>query len=59
MKIAWDHLNSKCKPTTAPKYIKIEKMFPNGKLVNNEQNPDTWITNLENLNTDMNRVIIT
>ena len=49
VKKAWDCLISKYAPTTAPKYIKLEREFGNSKLRNDEENPDTWTTNLESL----------
>ena len=52
-------MNSKYSPITAPKSIKFEKDFTSSKLRHDEENPDTWIVNLESLQTKMNKVKIT
>ena len=57
-KIAWDRLVHKYAPKTAPSYIQLKKDFANSKLRSAEDNPDEWMTDLESLRTEMNKVKI-
>ena len=58
-KIAWDRLVHKYAPNTAPSYIQLKKDFANSKLTSVETDPDEWLTDLECLCTEMNKVKIT
>ena len=57
-KLAWDRLVNKYAPQTAPSYITLKKEFANSKLADSTENPDEWITDLECLRTEMNKVTI-
>ena len=56
VKEARDCLNAKYAPTTAHAWVKLEREFVTSKLRNDAGNHDTWITNLESLQTEMNKV---
>ena len=58
VKLAWDRLTHKYEPKTAPSYIQLKKDFANSKLEDAKQDPDEWITQLESLKTEMNKVNI-
>lgn len=58
-KLAWDRLINKYAPKTAPSYIQLKKDFANSKLKSVDSDPDEWITELESLRSEMNRVTIT
>ena len=57
-RLAWERLTNKYAPQTAPSYISLKKNFANSKLHDSFSNPDEWITNLECLRTEMNKVKI-
>ena len=57
-KIAWERLVHKYAPKTAPSYIQLKKDFANSKLRSADANPDEWMTDLESLRTEMNKVKI-
>ena len=56
-KLAWERLVQKYAPKTAPSYVQLKKDFANSKL-DVEDDPDEWITDLERLKTEMNKVKI-
>ena len=51
-------MSHKYTPTTAPSYIKLKRDFANSKLETSGKDPDEWITKLESLKTEMNKVKI-
>jgi hypothetical protein len=57
-KIAWKRLVHKYAPKTAPSYIQLKKDFANSKLVSVDTDPDKWMTDLECLHSEMNKVTI-
>ena len=57
-KIAWDRLVHKYAPKTAPSYIQLKKDFANSKLASADTDPDEWMTDLECLRSEMNKVTI-
>jgi hypothetical protein len=57
-KIAWEKLVHKYAPKTAPSYIQLKKDFANSKLESVDTNPDEWMTDLECLHSEMNKVTI-
>ena len=58
-KLAWERLVHKFAPKTAPSYITLKKSFANSKLESADSNPDEWITDLESMRLEMNKVKIT
>ena len=56
-KFAWDRLKSKYKPSTAPRYMRSEKILVNCKLPSNNS-PDIWMTYIEQLVCKMNNCIV-
>lgn len=58
-KLAWERLVHKFAPKTAPSYISLKKSFANSKLELADSNPDEWITDLESMRSEMNKVKIT
>ena len=56
--LAWNRLVQKYKPRTAPSYIKLKRQFANSKLEDAADAPDDWITMLEGLKMEMNKVKI-
>ena len=57
-KIAWDRLVSKYQPKTAPSYIQLKKDFANSRLKDLDVRPDEWMSELESLRSEMNKVTI-
>ena len=57
-KLAWDRLVNKYAPQTAPSYITLKKTFANSTLADATEDPDNWITELECMRTEMNKVTI-
>lgn len=57
-KIAWERLVHKYAPKTAPSYIQLKKDFANSKLASVDTDPDEWMTDLECLRSEMNKVQI-
>ena len=57
-KLAWDRLVHKYAPKTAPSYIQLKKDFANSKLTSVDTDPDEWMTDLECLRSEMNKVKI-
>ena len=57
VKLAWTRLVHKYEPKTAPSYIQLNREFANSKLEIGED-PDEWITKLESLRTQMNKIVI-
>ena len=57
-KIAWERLVHKYAPKTAPSYIQLKKDFANSKLASVDTDPDEWMTDLECLRSEMNKVTI-
>ena len=55
-KLAWDRLVAKYAPKTAPSLLKLKKQFANSKLGDAEMHPDEWITELESLRNDMDKI---
>ena len=55
-KLAWDRLVAKYAPKTAPSLLKLKKQFANSKLGDAETHPDEWITELESLRNDMDKI---
>ena len=45
-------------PKTAPSYIQLKNDFANSKLLSVDTNPDKWMTELECLRSEMNKVKI-
>ena len=58
-KSAWDRLVAKYAPKTAPSLLKLKKKFENSKLGNADAHPDEWITDLESLRNDMDKISLT
>ena len=58
-KLAWDRLVAKYAPKTAPSLLKLKKQFANSKLKDADMHPDEWITDLESLRTDMDKISLT
>jgi hypothetical protein len=54
---AWSRLVSKYAPQNAPSFVKMEMDYVNSKLAEGK-NPDIWITRLEYLRTEMNKVVL-
>ena len=54
---AWDRLVNKYAPQNAPSFVKMEMDYVNSKLAEGK-NPDIWITRLEYLRTEMNKVVL-
>ncbi len=57
-KLAWDRLVHKYAPKTAPSFIKLKKDFANSKLKSVDADPEQWLTELESLRSEMNKVTI-
>ena len=57
-KISWERLVHKYAPKTAPSYIQLKKDFTNSKLASVDTDPDEWMTDLECLRSEMNKVTI-
>jgi len=55
-KLAWDRLVAKYAPKTAPSLLKLKKQFANSRLGDAEMHPDEWITELESLRNDMDKI---
>ena len=55
-KLAWDRLVAKYAPKAAPSLLKLKKQFANSKLGDAETHPDEWITELESLRNDMDKI---
>ena len=55
-KFAWDRLVAKYAPKTAPSLLKLKKQFANSKLGDADKHPDEWITELESLRNDMDKI---
>ena len=53
VKLAWKNLENKYNPKTAPCLTKIHREFFGSKLGSKRNDPDTWITHLEELRTQM------
>ena len=56
--LIWDRLVYKYAPKTAPSYIQLKNDFANSKLLSVDTNPDKWMTELECLRSEMNKVKI-
>ena len=56
--LAWTRLGNKFCPKTAPTYVSLKKDFTNSSLVSSDEDPDEWITELENLRVQMDAVNI-
>ena len=56
-KLAWDRLTAKYRPSTAPRYMRLEKLLVNSKLSFNK-NPDPWMTYVEQLMGEMNKCTV-
>ena len=56
-KLAWERLLAKYAPKTAPSLLKLKKKFANSKL--GSEHPDEWITELESLRNDMDKISLT
>ena len=54
---AWDGLVNKYAPQNAPSFVKLEMDYVNSKLAD-RKNPDIWITRLEYLRTEMNKMVL-
>ena len=57
-KLAWDRLVNKYAPQTAPSCISLKKSFANSTLADATEDQDNWITELECMRTEMNKVKI-
>ena len=57
-RVAWERLVHKYAPKTAPSYIQLKKDFANSKLLSAHTDPDEWMTDLECLRSEMNKVKI-
>ena len=55
-KLAWDRLVAKYAPKTAPSLLKLKKQFANSKLGDSGTHPDEWITELESLRNNMDKI---
>jgi hypothetical protein len=49
LRLAWKKLHDKYLPTSAPTKVKLKKAFQAMKLKNKEDDPDEWITELEEM----------
>ena len=57
-KLAWERLTSKYQPRSTPSYIQLKKDFANSKLSSLDTRPDEWMSELESLRTEMNKIQI-
>ena len=57
-KLAWERLTSKYQPKSTPSYIQLKKDFANSKLSSLDTRPDEWMSELESLRTEMNKIQI-
>ena len=57
-KIAWDRLVVKYEPSTAPRYMTLERDLVNSKLAFNK-NPDGWMTYVGQLVCEVNKCTVT
>ena len=57
-KLAWERLTSKYQPKSTPSYIQLKKDFANSKLPSLDTRPDEWMSELESLRTEMNKIQI-
>lgn len=55
-KLAWDRLESKYAPKTVPSLLKLKKKFANSKLETKDQNPDEWISELESIRNEIDKI---
>ena len=55
-KLAWDRLNSKYESKTVPSLLKLKKNFANSKLESVENNPDEWISELESMRNEIDKI---
>ena len=54
--LAWKRLNDKYESKSAPSRLKLKKEFNNSKLQNLKEDPDVWLTKLEDLRVQLVRV---
>ena len=47
--LAWKRLSEKYQSTSAPSRLMLRKKFENYTLKNKKQDPDVWLTELENI----------
>ncbi len=52
--LAWSRLNKKYEPKTAPSRLMLKKKFTSSVLRNVRDDPDEWLTDLENLKDRLN-----
>ena len=52
-KLAWARLQNKYATKSAPSLMALKKEFTNSRLTNKKDDPDVWITNLEDLRVKM------
>ena len=52
--LAWSRLNKKYEPKTAPSRLMLKKKFTSSVLRNARDDPDEWLTDLENLKDRLN-----
>ena len=57
-KLAWERLTSKYQPESTPSYIQLKKDFANSKLSSLDTRLDEWMSELESLRTEMNKIQI-
>jgi len=53
---AWQKLKDKYQPDKAPNRVELKQAFTNSKLRDGDQDPDEWITELEELRADLARM---
>ena len=52
--LAWSRLSKKYEPKTAPSRLMLKKKFTSSVLRNARDDPDEWLTDLENLKDRLN-----
>ena len=57
-KLAWDRLVAKYSPKTAPSLLKLKKNFANSQLEKVEMHPDEWMTELESLRNEIDKISV-
>ena len=57
-KLAWDRLVAKYSPKTAPSLLKLKKNFANSQLESVDIHPDEWMTELESLRNEIDKISI-
>ena len=57
-KLAWDRLVAKYSPKTAPSLLKLKKNFANSQLESVDKHPDEWMTELESLRNEIDKISV-